>query len=297
MYFSLPFLQIAWRIVSASVCMSGSHFASAARCSRLPVAVGGRSRSPSSPAPQPASASAATTPVSASIGRVSLMMFLRSFRRHAARSPGEGLSASDTAETARALNPGSADGRSVRGSCPDGHRLGRPRDGRLGHVRGPRGGRGARLPSGDRRARRRTAGRQPARPARTGLRLGFDGPLGPGGPAAPRSAGRGSRAARRPYKARRARIRPASSLRNTGRAAEGVALPRPERDAPQDESDDAVRAVPAVGLSDLGRDREGLALVLEALAGHLPRYRRSLAAYAHGLVEPGRDTAPASGGT
>src|SRR5690606_40279737 len=62
----------------------------------------------------------------------------------------------------------------------------------------------------------------------------------------------------------------------------------------QDESDDAVRAVPAVGLSDLGRDREGLALVLEALAGHLPRYRRSLAAYAHGLVEPGRDTAPAS---
>lgn len=107
----------------------------------------------------------------------------------------------------------------------------------------------------------------------------------------------GGLAARRPYKARRARIRPASSLRNTGRAAEGVALPRPERDAPQDESDDAVRAVPAVGLSDLGRDREGLALVLEALAGHLPRYRRSLAAYAHGLVEPGRDTAPASGGT
>src|SRR5690606_37204591 len=96
----------------------------------------------------------------------------------------------------------------------------------------------------------------------------------------------GGLAARRPYKARRARIRPASSLRNTGRAAEGVALPRPERDAPQDESDDAVRTVPAVGLSDLGRDREGLALVLEALAGHLPRYRRSLAAYAHGWSSP-----------
>src|SRR5690606_11707368 len=107
----------------------------------------------------------------------------------------------------------------------------------------------------------------------------------------------GGLAARRPHKARRARLRPARSLRNTRRAAEGAALPRPGPDAPQEQAAGALRAVPAVGLSDLGRDREGLALVLEALAGHLPRYRRSLAAYAHGLVEPGRDTAPASGGT
>ncbi len=107
----------------------------------------------------------------------------------------------------------------------------------------------------------------------------------------------GGLAARSPYKARRARIQLASSLRNTGRAAEGVALLRPELDAPHDELDDAVRACLALCLSDLGRDREGLALVLEALAGHLPRYRRSMAAYARLLAAPGPDTAPASGGT
>ncbi|MGW6295367.1 tetratricopeptide repeat protein [Streptomyces sp. NPDC055058] len=44
-------------------------------------------------------------------------------------------------------------------------------------------------------------------------------------------------------------------------------------------------------------DREGPALVLEALAGHLPRYRRSMTAYARLPAAPGPDTAPASGGT
>lgn len=58
-----------------------------------------------------------------------------------------------------------------------------------------------------------------------------------------------------------------------------------------------MRALLALCLSDLDRDREGLALVLEALAGHLPRYRRSMAAYASLLAAPGPDTAPASGGT
>ncbi|MFI8187831.1 tetratricopeptide repeat protein [Streptomyces sp. NPDC085946] len=88
------------------------------------------------------------------------------------------------------------------------------------------------------------------------------------------------------YRARRARIQLASSLRNTGRAEEGVALLTPELDAPSDELDDAVRAVLALCLSSLGRDREGLSLVLGALAGHLPRYRRSMAAYARRLAEP-----------
>ncbi|MFF8100747.1 tetratricopeptide repeat protein [Streptomyces sp. NPDC016640] len=88
------------------------------------------------------------------------------------------------------------------------------------------------------------------------------------------------------YRARRARIQLASSLRNTGRAAEGVRLLTPELDAPPDELDDAVRACLALCLSDLGRDREGLSLVLGALAPHLPRYRRSMAAYARLLVEP-----------
>jgi len=89
------------------------------------------------------------------------------------------------------------------------------------------------------------------------------------------------------YKARRAKIQLSSSLRNTGHPEEGVALLTPELDAPSDELDDAVRATLALCLSALGRDREGLSLVLGALARHLPRYQRSMANYARALVEPG----------
>ncbi|GGZ19047.1 hypothetical protein GCM10010300_73850 [Streptomyces olivaceoviridis] len=88
------------------------------------------------------------------------------------------------------------------------------------------------------------------------------------------------------YKGRRAKIQLSSSLRNTGRAEEGVELLTPELDAPSDELDDAVRACLALCLSSLGRDREGLSLVLGALAPHLPRYQRSMANYARALVEP-----------
>ncbi|MDT0396330.1 MULTISPECIES: tetratricopeptide repeat protein [Streptomyces] len=90
-----------------------------------------------------------------------------------------------------------------------------------------------------------------------------------------------------PYKARRAKIQLASSLRNIGRAEEAVHLLTPELEADSDELDDAVRACLALCLSDLGRDREGLSLVLGALAPHLPRYQRSMANYARLLVEPG----------
>ncbi|NEY34349.1 tetratricopeptide repeat protein [Streptomyces sp. PRKS01-65] len=88
------------------------------------------------------------------------------------------------------------------------------------------------------------------------------------------------------YRGRRAKIQLASSLRNVGRPQEGVELLTPELDAPSDELDDAVRATLALCLSSLGRDREGLSLVLGALAGHLPRYQRSMANYARLLVEP-----------
>ncbi|QKW00114.1 MULTISPECIES: tetratricopeptide repeat protein [unclassified Streptomyces] len=88
------------------------------------------------------------------------------------------------------------------------------------------------------------------------------------------------------YKARRAKIQLASSLRNTGEAEQGVRLLTPELLAPSDELDDAVRACLALCLSSLGRDREGLSLVLGALAPHLPRYQRSMANYARLLVEP-----------
>ncbi|UXY27170.1 tetratricopeptide repeat protein [Streptomyces sp. HUAS TT20] len=88
------------------------------------------------------------------------------------------------------------------------------------------------------------------------------------------------------YRGRRAKIQLSSSLRNIGRAEEGVKLLTPELGAPSDELDDAVRACLALCLSSLGRDREGLSLVLGALAPHLPRYQRSMANYARALVEP-----------
>ncbi|MFD5079328.1 tetratricopeptide repeat protein [Streptomyces sp. NPDC058371] len=88
------------------------------------------------------------------------------------------------------------------------------------------------------------------------------------------------------YKGRRTRIQLASSLRNIGEAEEGVKLLTPELLTPSDELDDAVRACLALCLADLGREREGLALVIGALAPHLPRYQRSMANYARLLVEP-----------
>lgn len=86
------------------------------------------------------------------------------------------------------------------------------------------------------------------------------------------------------YRRRRTAVQLASSLRNVGRAEEGVALLTAELERPGDELDDAVRACLALCLAGLGREREGLALVLEALAPHLPRYQRSMAHYARALV-------------
>ncbi|MFJ3642027.1 tetratricopeptide repeat protein [Streptomyces sp. NPDC090108] len=88
------------------------------------------------------------------------------------------------------------------------------------------------------------------------------------------------------YKGRRAKIQLSSSLRNTGDPEAGVKLLLPELDGPPDELDDAVRACLALCLADLGREREGLSLVLGALAPHLPRYQRSMANYARLLVAP-----------
>lgn len=88
------------------------------------------------------------------------------------------------------------------------------------------------------------------------------------------------------YRRRRTKIQLSSSLRNIGQPEQGVTLLTPELDASSDELDDAVRATLALCLADLGREREGLALVLGALVPHLPRYQRSIANYARLLVEP-----------
>jgi tetratricopeptide (TPR) repeat protein len=83
---------------------------------------------------------------------------------------------------------------------------------------------------------------------------------------------------------RRAVIQLASSLRNLGEVEESIAMLEAELTRESTDLDDAVRAVLALGYASTGRDREGLALVLEALAAHLPRYQRSMANYARALV-------------
>ena len=83
---------------------------------------------------------------------------------------------------------------------------------------------------------------------------------------------------------RRATIQLASSLRNLGEVAEAITLLEAELKREKSDLDDAVRAVLALAYASAGRDREGLALVLEALAAHLPRYQRSMANYARALV-------------
>jgi tetratricopeptide (TPR) repeat protein len=84
---------------------------------------------------------------------------------------------------------------------------------------------------------------------------------------------------------RRAVIQLASSLRNVGEARESVELLTAELRQAPDELDDAVRAFLALALADVGREREALSHALTALAPHLPRYQRSLAAYAAELAE------------
>jgi hypothetical protein len=87
---------------------------------------------------------------------------------------------------------------------------------------------------------------------------------------------------------RRAVIQLASSLRNLGSAQDSVALLSAELAAPVEGEaaalDDAVRAFLALALVDVGREREAVSLALGSLAPHLPRYQRSLGAYARALT-------------
>ena len=85
---------------------------------------------------------------------------------------------------------------------------------------------------------------------------------------------------------RRAVVQLASSLRNLGRATESVALLEAELAEGPDHLEDAVRGFLALALVDVGREREAVSVALTALAPHLPRYQRSLGAYARLLVAP-----------
>jgi tetratricopeptide (TPR) repeat protein len=87
---------------------------------------------------------------------------------------------------------------------------------------------------------------------------------------------------------RRAVIQMASSIRNLGDPGEAARLLTAESGAGSDELDDAVSAFLALALADLGREREALSHILQALSKYLPRYNRSLARYASELVRTGR---------
>jgi tetratricopeptide (TPR) repeat protein len=84
---------------------------------------------------------------------------------------------------------------------------------------------------------------------------------------------------------RRAVIQMSSSLRNVGRVEEALANLVKERENGEDHLSDALDCTIALCLSTLGRDREGLSLVITALAKHLPRYNRSMSNYARLLGE------------
>ena len=70
-------------------------------------------------------------------------------------------------------------------------------------------------------------------------------------------------------------------VRNLGQVDERLALLEAESDTGFDE----LAAFLALALTSAGREREGVAMALTALAPHLTRYNRSLAAYANALVE------------
>lgn len=85
---------------------------------------------------------------------------------------------------------------------------------------------------------------------------------------------------------RRAVIQMSSSLRNVGRVEEGLAhLLREKEAGGEDHLSDALDCTIALCLATLGREREGLSLVLVALARHLPRYNRSMANYGRVLLD------------
>lgn len=84
---------------------------------------------------------------------------------------------------------------------------------------------------------------------------------------------------------RQAVIQLASTLRNVGRPDEAVRLLAAEPVDTGDGLDTAVRAFLALALASAGREREAVGVAVGALAVHVPRYRRSLAAYAADLAD------------
>lgn len=98
------------------------------------------------------------------------------------------------------------------------------------------------------------------------------------------------------YRRRRALIQLSSSLRNLGEPERGVVLLEAERraagaggDAEVATLDDALVCTLALCLADAGRAREGVGLMVAAMAPKLPRYQRSMAYYGKDMAGLAQD--------
>ncbi|MGG7508092.1 tetratricopeptide repeat protein [Plantibacter sp. YIM 135249] len=81
-------------------------------------------------------------------------------------------------------------------------------------------------------------------------------------------------------------IQLASTIRNLGQVDESVAMLRTELAAhPDGPLADAAKAFLALSLATRGDTLEATSIAVGALAGHLPRYRRSVTGYAAELLE------------
>ncbi|MFB7252297.1 tetratricopeptide repeat protein [Microbacterium sp. NPDC056234] len=81
-------------------------------------------------------------------------------------------------------------------------------------------------------------------------------------------------------------IQLASSLRNVGELDEALALVVAEaQEHPDSPYRDAVAVVHALVLASSGLPARGLSVALLALVPHLPRYHRSMTAYAHEIAD------------
>jgi tetratricopeptide (TPR) repeat protein len=81
-------------------------------------------------------------------------------------------------------------------------------------------------------------------------------------------------------------IQLASSLRNLGEFDQALDVIRAEEELAADGPyRDAVAAVHALVLASAGQPARGLSVALLALVPHLPRYHRSMTAYAHDIAD------------
>ncbi|WP_353114749.1 tetratricopeptide repeat protein [Microbacterium sp.] len=84
-------------------------------------------------------------------------------------------------------------------------------------------------------------------------------------------------------------IQLASSLRNLGEYEEALRVIAEEQDGhPDSPYRDALAGMHALALASAGQPERGLSVALLALVPHMPRYHRSMTAYAHAIA--GDDT-------